>query len=82
LETLGIYLISPLALFSLRRWRRLAGWQLWSIAVLGMTALGLVAVNIGYLYRARYGFWMLVILLAADGAVQARGLLSNSGARL
>jgi hypothetical protein len=75
LETLGIYLISPLALFSLRRWRRLAVWQFWSIAVMGMTGLGLVVVNIGGLYRARYSFWILLILLAADGALQARELL-------
>jgi hypothetical protein len=77
LETLGIYVISPVALVSLRRWRRLALWQLWGIALVGMTALGLVAVNIGYLYRARYCFWILLVILAADGAFQARGLLPN-----
>jgi hypothetical protein len=38
------------------------------MAVLGMTALALVLVDVGSLYRERYVYGMLVLLLAIDGA--------------
>ena len=36
-----------------------------NIAATGMLALGLVVVNAGALYRIRYVFWMLMIVIAA-----------------
>jgi hypothetical protein len=38
---------------------------------MGIMALGLVVVNVGALYRLRYFFLILMIILAAAGAAQA-----------
>jgi hypothetical protein len=40
---------------------------LFSIAVMGTIALGLVVVNVGTLYRLRYVFLIMLIILAAGG---------------
>ena len=45
---------------------RLAVWLIFLIATLGCTALGYVVVNISALYRMRYSFWILFIVLAAS----------------
>ena len=42
-------------------------WLLFLVAAIGMVALGLVVVNAGALYRIRYVFWMMLIVLAAEG---------------
>lgn len=70
-ETLIMYGIELLALIGLWQWRRsLSVWLLASVAMLGMTALGLVALNVATLYRMRYSFWILLIILGAAGAAQ------------
>ena len=67
-ETLLIYLCQWLALLAAGRApRRLANWLLLSVYAFGVTALGLVVSNVGTLYRFRYLFWMLLIVLAAKG---------------
>jgi hypothetical protein len=43
-------------------------------AILGATALGLIVVNIGSLYRLRYSYWILLVILGAGGAM---GLLAK-----
>jgi len=53
----GVYIIVFLALlcalFERRRW---PVWLLLAMVAVGVTALGLVVVNIGTIYRMRYGF--------------------------
>lgn len=68
-ETLLTYVIECLALFGLWRGRKhLVAWFLFLIATLGTLALGLVVTNIGALYRLRYPFWVLLVVLGAGGA--------------
>jgi hypothetical protein len=70
-ETLIMYAIIALAFVSLvLNWHRLAVWLILLIATLGCTALGYVVVNISALYRMRYSFWILFIVLAAS-AIQS-----------
>jgi hypothetical protein len=81
-ETLGMYVIEVLALLALWFKRRhLAAWLLFLAAATGVMALGLVVVNIGTLYRMRYGFWMLVIIVGMAGALQALSTLSSKKRR-
>jgi len=87
LEMIGIYLVEVLALVGLLRWRReRAGpadqsefsiWLLALVAALGMLALGLVVANIGALYRLRYAYMILLIILAAEGAMKIFDWLSG-----
>ena len=78
-ETLVIYAVELLALAAVfLRPRRLAAWLLFALTTFGVTALGLVVPNIGALYRFRYTFWVLLIVLGAKGlesvwALGARG---------
>jgi hypothetical protein len=66
-ESLAMYAVEALALIALwRARRRLAAWLLFASAAAGTVALGLVAVNVGTLYRLRYVFVMLLIILAAE----------------
>lgn len=67
-ETLVMYFVELLALACLwRSRRRLPVWLLVLIAALGTTSLGLVVANAGALYRMRYVFWVLLIILGAAG---------------
>jgi hypothetical protein len=73
-EMLLVYLIEGLAVFGL--WterRRMAVWLIALSAAAGIISLGLAVVNIAVLFRLRYIFLMLLIMLAAAGA---RSLLS------
>jgi hypothetical protein len=76
-ETMAMYAIEVLAIVGLlgraSGRQRLAVWFLWSIAAMGMVALGLVVVNVGTLYRLRYVFLLLLIILAAKGAAHTFG---------
>jgi hypothetical protein len=64
-ETFFIYLFQLLAVCAvMRERRRLALWFLLAIATLGATVLALVVPNVGALYRYRYAFWMMVIVIA------------------
>ena len=68
-ETLLIYVIECLALFAVWRERRkISAWFLFLVITIGAVALGLVVANMGALYRLRYPFWMLLIVLGAGGA--------------
>jgi 4-amino-4-deoxy-L-arabinose transferase-like glycosyltransferase len=67
-ETLVMYLLYVAVGFCVWRERRnLRMWLVFLVATIGMIALGLVVVNAGALYRIRYVFWMLLIILAAQG---------------
>lgn len=60
------YLFAAIALWMRRR--NLIVWFLVSIACCGAIALSLVVVNMGTLYRLRFPFWILLIIVATDGA--------------
>ncbi|HEX8721651.1 MAG TPA: hypothetical protein VF736_13530 [Pyrinomonadaceae bacterium] len=80
-ETFAIYLCQLLALAAvLRAPRRIAAWLLLSAAAFGMTVLGLVVSNVGTLYRFRYTFWVLLIVLAAKGLAGVRDRRGAGGA--
>ncbi|HYJ47310.1 MAG TPA: hypothetical protein VEV81_11925 [Pyrinomonadaceae bacterium] len=49
--------------------RNFAMWLLLLVALINIVALGLVVPNIGTLFRLRYVFWMLIIILGARGSV-------------
>lgn len=71
LETIAMLVVEGLALIGLWRGRRrFLVWWLGLVAAMGIVSLGLVVVNVGALYRLRYVFLILVIILAAGGAAQ------------
>jgi 4-amino-4-deoxy-L-arabinose transferase-like glycosyltransferase len=66
LETLAMYFLYLAAALCVWRERRnLKMWLLVSVALIGMVALGLVVVNAGALFRIRYVFWILLIVIAS-----------------
>jgi hypothetical protein len=68
LETLVMYFVYVVAGLCVWRERRnLKMWFLFLVATIGMLALGLVVVNAGALFRIRYVFWMMLIVIAARG---------------
>jgi 4-amino-4-deoxy-L-arabinose transferase-like glycosyltransferase len=68
LETLAMYVLYLAVAVCLWQERRnLRMWLLFLVATIGMLALGLVVVNAGALYRIRYVFWMMLIVIAAEG---------------
>lgn len=44
-------------------------WLLFLVATIGTVALGLVVMNAGALFRLRYVFWILFIIMAAETLV-------------
>jgi len=63
-----IYVCELLAVAALARGsRRIPALLLASVTVFGLTALGLVVSNVGTLYRFRYTFWILLVILGATG---------------
>ena len=78
-ETLLTYMLECLALYGLWRGRRsFPAWFIFGFAVLGAIALGLVVTNVGALYRLRYPFWTLMVILAVGGLELLRARLSKS----
>lgn len=70
-ESLAMYAVEALALVGLWRGRKSASaWFLFAAATTCITGLGLVVINIGALYRMRYLFLVLLIVLAAGGAAR------------
>jgi 4-amino-4-deoxy-L-arabinose transferase-like glycosyltransferase len=53
--------------------RRLAMWLLFVTATAGLIGLGLVVVNAGALYRIRYVFWIMLIVIAAQSLASRKG---------
>ena len=67
-EMFVMYFVLALATLALvYQWKRLSVWFLCSISVVGCVALGYVVVNISCLYRMRYAFFILVIILGIKG---------------
>ena len=70
-EGILTYVIELLAcVFVWRNRRRVEVWLLVLATAIGVTALGLVVVNVGTLYRMRYPFWILLAILGSGGLVQ------------
>ena len=68
IETLAMYLVYVVAGLCVWRERRnLRMWFVFLVATIGTLALGLVVANAGALFRIRYVFWMMLIVLAARG---------------
>lgn len=75
-ETILTYMIESLALFGLWLGRKqLVTWFLALAATCGIVALGLIVNNIGALYRLRYPFWVLLVVLGAGAASYLMGRL-------
>jgi hypothetical protein len=74
-----MYVVQLLALVAVfRPPRRLASWLLLAVTVVGVTGLGLIIPNVGALYRFRYTFWVLLLVLGAKGLeslIASRGQL-------
>ncbi|MGZ8843421.1 MAG: hypothetical protein ACXW18_07145, partial [Pyrinomonadaceae bacterium] len=70
IESLLTYLIEGFAVagFWLKR-KTLATWLLGVAAATGLLALGLIVTNIGALYRLRYPFWVLIVIIGATAIV-------------
>ncbi len=67
-ETLVMYLLYVAVGICLWRERRhVAMWLIFLTATAGLVGLGLVVVNAGALYRLRYVFWIMLIIIAAQG---------------
>jgi hypothetical protein len=68
IEMLAMYFVYLAAgLCAWRERRNMKMWLVFLVATIGMLALGLVVVNAGALFRIRYVFWMMLIVLAARG---------------
>jgi 4-amino-4-deoxy-L-arabinose transferase-like glycosyltransferase len=67
-ETLVMYVLYiAVGICLWRERRRLAMWLTFVTATAGLIGLGLVVVNAGALYRIRYVFWIMLIVIAAQG---------------
>ena len=78
-EMLLTYVLEALAVIGVwQKRRQFLAWLLTFSAILGVTALGLIVINIGSLYRLRYSYWILLVILGAGGVVH---VLSKRGPR-
>ena len=84
LETVVMYFLYIAVAFCLWQERRnLRMWFLFLVATIGIVGLGIVVVNAGALYRIRYVFWMMLIVIAAHGILSyLTALHKKSNARV
>ncbi|MBD0372243.1 MAG: hypothetical protein ICV60_15480 [Pyrinomonadaceae bacterium] len=77
-ESLALYGIEVMALVGLWHKRREpSAWFLFAVAITAATALGLVVTNVGALYRMRYVFTMLLVILGSGGILHTLRLISS-----
>ncbi len=78
IESLLTYLIEGLAVvgFWIKR-KTLATWLLAVTAATGVLALGLIVTNVGALYRLRYPFWVLIVIIGATAIVHWKSRLMS-----
>ena len=68
IETFGFYVLEMVAAVGMISDRRsLARWWLVFVVMFGVTAIALVVPNVGALYRFRYTFWIVVLILGVTG---------------
>ena len=73
LEMTLTYLFEALAcVFVWRTKKHFSSWLLVLTTMIGMLALGLVVANVGTLYRMRYPFWVLLVIMGAGALVNLR----------
>ena len=78
-ETLLIYFMESLCVVGVWQRRRLfASWLLLFTAVLGCGAVAMVMVNVGSIYRLRYSFWMLIVVLGSGALVRLLSKVSKT----
>lgn len=64
LETFAMYGIQLLAMLSIWHKRKnISIWFLVAVVILGTLTLSLVVVNVGALYRFRYSFWIILVII-------------------
>jgi len=67
-ETLIMYLLYvPMVIGAWRNRSNLGMWLLLLVGSVSLIVLGLVVVNVGALFRLRYAFWILLILIGVEG---------------
>ncbi|HEX8174962.1 MAG TPA: hypothetical protein VF543_07570 [Pyrinomonadaceae bacterium] len=72
-ETLLIYFNFPLMIFGLWKARRRWGaWVLIMISSAALSVLAMIVTNIGALYRMRFAYWMLLVIIGANGMIHLR----------
>jgi hypothetical protein len=77
LETLLMYLMYVFVAVGMwQRRHHLPAWFLVAAALSCLLALSVVTANLGALYRLRYPFWMLLIVIGIDGALEVRKILA------
>ena len=79
MEMILTYVIELFAIAGIWSKRRQpAAWLLAFTVTAGVIGLGLTVLNIGSLYRVRYPFWMLMVVLGAGGARYIAAKFSES----
>jgi hypothetical protein len=69
-EMVLTYLFEALACFFVwQTRRRFSSWLLVLATMIGMLALGLVVTNVGTLYRMRYPFWILIMIMGSGALI-------------
>ena len=72
-----LYIPVAVCVWHERRQRRM--WLMFLVALTSLMALGLVVVNTGALYRLRYAFWIMLIIMAAEGLLILKSGLRDGG---
>jgi hypothetical protein len=62
----------PAAVCVWKQRRNLKLWLVFLFALTGLIGLGFVVANVGALFRLRYVFWIMMILLAVKGTLELR----------
>jgi len=80
-ETLLMYVVYVFSAFALWRSRRnFAVWFLAVAAIACLIVLSIATPNVGALYRFRYPWWMLILIIGMNGVLELRGHVVRSGA--
>jgi hypothetical protein len=79
LETLVMYVLYvPMTFCLWKERRRLNMWMIFLTTCVALLALGLVVANAGALYRFRYLFWMMLMVIGVKGILEAVARLSRT----
>ncbi len=81
-ETFLFYLLCICAILTIYACRKsLENWLLVLVAICGTTSLGFVVGNVGTLYRLRYVFWFMLIIVGVNGFFLAVEMISKRFSR-
>jgi hypothetical protein len=80
METLVMYAFLILCAITLWKCRdRIEVWLLFGIASIGCLSLAYVVVNVSALYRMRYAYFIIVIILGMKGLLSVPGVRARRG---